>query len=238
MAAIEWVLFDLDGTLWDHVPAADHAIATVAAGHGLDPARLRETFHDVNEQLWREVSLGEIDLPTLRVRRFREVLDRMEAGEGVSPDHVGDDYLAAYLGYQGELPGASKALETCAAMGARIAVLTNGGDDTQEAKLAQLRRQDLVEWMLTSDMAGAYKPSPDFFDRAERRLGFSPPETVLFVGDSWKADIVPGRDRGWRTAWISGGEPMPEPLPGVEVIASIAELPALLRRLAAEPASP
>src|SRR5690606_38127830 len=42
------------------------------------------------------------------------------------------------------------------------------------------------------------------FAEALRRTGASP-EQVLHGGDSYEADIIPARSKGWRTLWIATG---------------------------------
>lgn len=224
----DWVFFDLDETLWDHPSASRSALGRVAARWGFDEERLRAEFYTANERLWAQMRAGLVDFGEMRWLRFVAVLEALGRGgnEALARD-MGDAYLEEYRLYEGELPGASIAIEAAHAAGSRVAILTNARLEIQRFKLAQLAAREKVEFMLTTEEAGALKPSPAFYDAADRRAGGPAPDRVLYVGDSWEYDIAPGAARGWRCAWISGDE-MPDALPGVQRIGCVSEVARLV----------
>ncbi len=59
-----------------------------------------------------------------------------------------------------------------------------------------------VQFVLTSDMVGAYKPHRLMFQRALERLGLQPPE-VLHVGDSDVDDVKGAKAAGLPVAWVN-----------------------------------
>jgi FMN phosphatase YigB (HAD superfamily) len=92
-------------------------------------------------------------------------------------------------------------------------------------------------WITTSIDAGWRKPHREFFDFALKQCGFSRDE-VLFVGNQLNTDVYGGTQCQIRTVWVAGEEHRsPDETMTVRdvrpdfVVASLAELPELIRRL-------
>jgi putative hydrolase of the HAD superfamily len=90
--------------------------------------------------------------------------------------------------------------------------------------LAHTGLLDLVEGVVTSASAGSAKPDPGIFERALQVVGARADQT-LHVGDSIENDIAGARAAGIRPVLVRHDGPAP---PGVETIATLRELPALL----------
>jgi FMN phosphatase YigB (HAD superfamily) len=95
-------------------------------------------------------------------------------------------------------------------------------------------------WVVTSIDAGCRKPDPAFFRFALEKCGASASE-VLFVGNQLNTDVCGGRDCHIRTVWLSGDahRSPDETMKPAEIepdysIDSLADFPALLRRIRAE----
>ncbi len=88
-----------------------------------------------------------------------------------------------------------------------------------------------LDFVLASGAVGHAKPDPAFFRLALERAEVSPDRAVM-VGDSYQADVVGARSAGMEGVLLlrtDGGAGSPAPdAPGVPVIASLAELPALV----------
>jgi FMN hydrolase / 5-amino-6-(5-phospho-D-ribitylamino)uracil phosphatase len=86
-----------------------------------------------------------------------------------------------------------------------------------------------VEFILTSEAAQAYKPSPVIFRRALQQLGLEPHE-VLHVGDSEIDDVGGAKGAGLRVAWLNrNGRPRRHNVPAPDhEIRDLTELPSLL----------
>jgi 2-haloacid dehalogenase len=90
---------------------------------------------------------------------------------------------------------------------------------------------------VTAERVGAYKPDRPHFETALADLAAMniPPERVLHVGQSLRADIVPANNLGLASVWINrpgkllglSGERADEARPGLTV-SSLAELVAVL----------
>ena len=88
---------------------------------------------------------------------------------------------------------------------------------------------DLFEAVIISADLGLRKPNPMIFRRMLEILALEP-ESVLFVGDTPREDVMGARNVGIPTAWLSRGKgPFPEDLPAPDfVFDDITGLPALL----------
>jgi HAD superfamily hydrolase (TIGR01509 family) len=88
-----------------------------------------------------------------------------------------------------------------------------------------------LDFVIASGAVGLSKPDPAFFRLAAARAGV-PPGEALMVGDSHRADVEGARSAGMdailirRPEWRDRREPVP---PGARVIASLAELPEIVR---------
>jgi putative hydrolase of the HAD superfamily len=88
-----------------------------------------------------------------------------------------------------------------------------------------------LDFVIASGAVGLSKPDPAFFRLAAARAGLPPGESLM-VGDSYRADVEGARSAGMdailirRPEWRDRREPAP---PGARVIASLAELPEIVR---------
>jgi len=121
-----------------------------------------------------------------------------------------------------EVPAALRSLRTA---GHRLVVVSNWDVSLHE----MLRRSGLdalVDAAISSAEAGAAKPSPAIFRRALELVGGQAGDG-LHAGDSLEHDVAGARAAGLRPVLIArGGRPAEAPA-GLDVIASLAELPAL-----------
>lgn len=230
---VDWIFFDLDGTLWDHSTASRRAIMHLCERYGLPPMNLLPLFKSTNEFLWGEMAEGRVDFETLRVRRFEMILDQLAAGCcAIDAQEVSHYYIEKYLAEPSLFPGTLETIEV-AARHARLAVLTNAPRETQQAKLAQFgRAAERFSFMQCGNDGFGYKPALSYYEAAVARAGGPAPERVLMIGDAWREDVEVPRSLGWRTVWISHGQDCPEEPPGeVLIISEIGDLPPPLQGL-------
>ncbi|MBI4575734.1 MAG: HAD-IA family hydrolase [Planctomycetes bacterium] len=213
------VLVDAGNTLveWDYP-----RLAEVLKGHDLavDAATLRLAEQHVRPALDAWLARG----------RSTESADAMDHYLGLVLEVLGAEpgasaSLAARLRERGEpdwrvpAPGAAQALGRLAAMGLRIAVVSNS-DGSVRAMLADLGLLDHVAAVLDSRVVGVEKPDPRIFALALEAIGVEPAQ-ALHVGD------LPSIDgQGARAAGVGFVLVDPAGVFGVEPsIRDIAELP-------------
>lgn len=232
---IEWVFFDLDGTLWDHKKASDKILSELIEEYGLDRDSFIAAFHRANETLWRSMSQGKTSFQEVRIQRFREAL--REAGYekwDEEADLIGRAYLDRYLQAGTAIPGADQAIDAARGIGAKVALLTNAPNETQYVKLERLGFHDAFDFVHTTDDAGACKPDERFYQTALERAGNPDASAILMIGDSWSSDIEPARAHGWNAIYVKGyadGPPAGAD-PEVQRVNSLRMLPAVLRAFA------
>jgi putative hydrolase of the HAD superfamily len=198
---VEWITFDMGGTLLFPNPSVGHVYAEVLAryGHERRPEYLEETFM----RIWREDV--QKCLPCISAEsekaRWRSVVVRTFAGiEPLDPDRIFDDLWKAFgLAHRWRLP--EKARETLHELrqrGYRLAVLSNW-DERLRPLLDEMEISPLFEQVFVSCELGFEKPDPRIFRAVEAGLGATGRQ-ILHVGDSLLHDIQGGLACGWNVA--------------------------------------
>ncbi len=225
-----WVLFDLDGTLFDYHAAEGAAVAATLRDAGLEPdEEVVASYRRINTRHWQALERGETTAARLRSERWIETL--AEHGvDGVDIAALSERYLG-HLAAGGQL--LDGAIEVVDAVAARypIAYITNGLADVQRPRLEASPIARHAEVTIISDEVGVAKPHPAIFEAALRGLGDPPRDRVVMVGDNLVADIGGAASLGLQTVWLADpSAPAPaadDPQP-THRIADIRELPALL----------
>ena len=112
--------------------------------------------------------------------------------------------------------------------GRQIAILSNGSAAMLEAVVKSSGLNDLVQTLLSVELAGTFKPDPAVYRLAVDRLGVMAEEIVFLSSNAW--DAVGATAFGLRVAWINRFDQQPERLPfqpEIE-IQTLDELPDLL----------
>jgi putative hydrolase of the HAD superfamily len=195
-AGLDAVTIDAYGTLVtlrDPVPA----LRRILAARGIERSREEVAIAFAEEgRYYRERShegADEASLALLR-RDCAGVFLRALAAD-VEPAGFADDYVGALR--FAPLPGVPQAVAELAAMGLRLAVVSNW-DVALTGYLEALGLREHFTAIVTSAEAGAPKPDPRIFELALERLGVAP-ERALHVGDA-EADELGARAAGMRFA--------------------------------------
>lgn len=218
------IAFDLDGTLFDHAAAASAAVIQWIDANAW-PVRddAVSTWFAIEDHRFGEYAQGLVGLQEQRRRRVRDFLPFL--GIDVASDEE-DGYSAQYLAlYRANWVGFSdvrETLETLAARGYPIAVLTNGYHEQQRDKLEAIGALDLVDHLLASADLPAFKPDARAYQALRDALGLEAHE-IAYVGDDVVADAYGARDAGLRSIHLDRSGAV-GPLPGIERIHGLAEL--------------
>ncbi|MFG2893020.1 HAD family hydrolase [Streptomyces sp. NPDC048248] len=226
------VLWDVDDTLFDYT-GSDRA----GALRHFHAEGLLETYGGAESALerWRAAMesefgrflAGEVGFLDHRRGRARTFLGAPLSD--AEADAWFGRYVARYEAAWTLFPDAGPVLETLAPL-VRQAVLSNSSTANQERKLTTLGIRARFEAVLCADTLGHAKPAPEAFLVACETLRLAPAE-VVYVGDKLDIDALGARDAGLAAVWLDRagtGADLPD---GVRRIASLAELPDLLRGL-------
>lgn len=226
---IDVILWDVDGTLLDFLAAEQAAMEDCFAHFGLGPLtpeRLAR-YSALNRVYWQRLERGELTKPQVLVGRFREFF----AGEGLSPD-LAQPFNARYQEKLGDTvrfqDGADRLVARLRGRVRQYAA-TNGTRVAQERKLRRSGLDRQLDGVFISELLGAEKPSPAFFDQVLAAIGPVDRRRVLMVGDSLTSDMAGGLGAGLRCCWYNPQKlPVPPDLALDYVISDLNEVEGLL----------
>lgn len=201
------VLFDLDGTLFDHARAARSGVTRFMSElrHRLDPDEDEPAFqarwYRVTEHWMDRYLAGEMSLVEHQVARMREILGEpgLYEAEALS---VFDRYRVAYRQHWQLFPDVERCLHGLE--GIPLGILTNGAVEPQNEKARKTGLSAMVDVLVTSGELGVSKPSPRAFEAACERLQL-PPERCLYVGDRLDVDARGACGAGLMGVWLNRG---------------------------------
>jgi pyrophosphatase PpaX len=189
VAAVEGLLFDLDGTIIDTIglilASARHATKTVL-GEALPDDVLRHNIGVPLRTQMGEYAPGHVeDL----LRAYREHNDR-----------VHDDLIR-------EFPGTEEALDALSRRGYPMGIVTSKSHSVAQRGVDHFGLGRYFRFVVGFEDTAEHKPGPVPVLEGARRLGV-PPERCVYVGDS-PHDIAAGRAAGAITVAAMWG-PFPE----------------------------
>jgi putative hydrolase of the HAD superfamily len=207
------VLFDLDGTLVDHLGAQATAFRLGMTRLGVSAASPDQPGVSPQLALWRRLERTHMDAylagacSFAEQRRRRLALFLAEAGETPLDTRANDDwwarysadYAASWTAYE-DVAGCFEALLAIEPR-PRLGVLTNGDGAQQRAKLARFGLLEQLDVVAVSSEIGAAKPAPESFLEACRQLGVDPAETLM-VGDLLELDAEGAEAAGLIGVWL------------------------------------
>jgi putative hydrolase of the HAD superfamily len=214
-AAVQAVVFDLDGTLLDHEGAVERALGAWLPLLGVAPTGdLLAAWLRAEERHFPAWRAGRISFAEQRRRRLRDFLPLvgLEPGGDDDLDRVFAGYLACYEAAWTKFDDVDPVLALLRARGIPTAVLTNGSEVQQHAKLRAVGLLATVGAVLTAEALGTAKPDPVAYLLACRHLGVDP-GAVLHVGDLHDLDVLAARAAGLQAVHLdrAGRGPADEP---------------------------
>lgn len=180
------IFFDLDNTLLDfdrsELYALEKTVEAVGYPYSEDVCKI---YNFYNNRLWDALEKGEVDLATLKVQRFSELLEHLKV------DYDATEMSKLYVSNLGEKAFEMQgAYEICQLLSKKykLAIVTNGITLVQKNRLAQASFMPFISQVFISEEIGISKPNPGIFEYAIEKMEINKDE-VLMVGDSLSSDM-------------------------------------------------
>jgi pyrophosphatase PpaX len=182
MAAIQTVLFDLDGTLIDSIRLILDSYHHTLAAHGMPPRTDEDWLRGVGTPL------------NVQFAEWRDDLGKLEAMVATYREYN----LAHHDRMVTIYPGIVAAVGSIRAAGRRTGLVTSKNRQGALRGLTLVRLEAMMDVLVCADEVTNPKPHPEPVEKAVVLLG-ADPATTVYVGDSIH-DMVSGRAAGVRTA--------------------------------------
>jgi len=214
---IRAVGFDLDDTLLDHRGAATNGIASLLHQQGWTykgEHELGAEWAAIERVYFDQYRLGNLTMDEQRRERMRAILEMVNVDlREIEIKNLFAEYLKHYAKSWTAFPDALPILNELKGAGFRLAVLTNGQQQQQEAKLARIGMTDMFEKVLAIGSLSALKPECGAFMDLCSVFDAAPNE-VVYVGDDVHRDAIAATEAGLHGVWLNReGESAP---PGVK----------------------
>ncbi|MEA1972844.1 MAG: YjjG family noncanonical pyrimidine nucleotidase, partial [Candidatus Cloacimonadota bacterium] len=199
---IKYLLFDLDGTLFDFHKAEHFAFKKVLEEFSInmDFSKLLEIYSKINLALWKKLEKKEISSDKLRIERFARLLNNI--GLDRNPAKMSEIFTKQLSESNFIIDGAVELLDLLKD-DFRMTLITNGLKDVQHNRLKDSPIKKYFEAVTISDEVGTPKPNPEIFEDAMQKIGNPPKNEVLIIGDSASSDILGGYNFGIKTCWYN-----------------------------------
>jgi putative hydrolase of the HAD superfamily len=224
---IKVVIFDIDGTLVDHLGAQraglEKLYGTLEEAQRVPMDTFVAIWQREAGRYWEQYQAGKITFIQQRLLRVKAVFDCL--GEYASDETamcVFRMYLAEYEGSWRLYNDALPCLDSLSAY--RLAVISNGDSGQQRRKLERMGMASRFESVVISGDLGISKPLPGIFERSRQELGISAEEAV-YVGNDLETDALGAQGAGMHAIWLAREgrreEPADVPVPTVESLAQV-----------------
>tara|TARA_B100001057_G_scaffold497831_1_gene603048 strand:- start:3812 stop:4507 length:696 start_codon:yes stop_codon:yes gene_type:complete len=218
---IEHLFFDLDRTLWDFETNSYEELTNLYHVHFLHqlgislPDEFIKVYKKINDKCWEKYRLNLLSKEDLRVKRFYDTFLYFGIESETLSKQFGDDYVMNSPTRTCLIDGTIDLLEKLNPH-YQMHIITNGFEEVQHIKLRNSNLSKYFKVVVTSEAAGAKKPSPLVFeyalDKADAKL-----EESIMIGDDLNTDIKGAIDLGMKAIYFNSHSKKHEYSPWKEV---------------------
>ena len=210
---IKEVIFDIDDTLYDY--EAGHAQGMKKMGEyaqrelGVDAGEFQEAYQRLNREITERLGRDDAAIHSRSIR-LQNLLEQLQKPLFPHLNRLYHAYWDTLLEISAPEPGSLEAVKRLSENGISIGIGTDMTVRMQYEKLERFGFAPYVKHIVTSQEAGHEKPHPEFMALCVRKAGCAPEECV-FVGDTFKKDVLGALDAGMHAVWYNAkGKALPE----------------------------
>lgn len=200
---IKTLLWDIDGTLLDFGKAEEYGIKKCFEIFGLGECtdEMLSRYSKINRKYWEMLEKGELTKAQVLRGRFEEFFE----SENIPFDKIDDFNLEYQYRLGDKVFFCDNGLETVTALKGKVRqyAVTNGTFVAQQRKLTQSGLIDIFDDVFISDKIGFEKPSIEFFDAVEKKIGKFERNEVVIIGDSLTSDMRGGNNANILCCWYN-----------------------------------
>jgi HAD superfamily hydrolase (TIGR01549 family) len=211
LRSVTAVVFDLDGTLCYYSVSVRDAIAEslYRLGQPGDLVGDLDAAAERYDALWDEIeSKDRFEPGSNPVLAMREqIWTRLLAEQEITNPDLAREIAMEYTQIRvASIQLCSGACDLLADLKRtyRLGLLTNGPSGMQWPKIEQLEIAPLFDAIVVAGDVGIYKPDARVFHVLLDRLNVNPAE-ALYVGDSYRMDVVGAKGAGMQSVWVRNG---------------------------------
>ena len=229
------ILIDLDDTILaaGERPVVLLQIARELAAdlHPHTPGEIAARLEEALEAFWSDPARHKVARFGVTEARRQVMVETFQAvGSPVLTTDLAVRFAARFTTVREEIttcfPGAVEGLEGLRGLGIKLALITNGGADTQRAKIERFALAPYFDHIQIEGEVGFGKPDVQAYRHAMAVLGSEPHETWV-VGDNLEWEVAAPQRLGLRGVWCDGfgrGLPQGSSVTPDRIIRSLADL--------------
>jgi len=192
------VIFDTDNTLYPYIPA--HREATKAVENkvekqlGIDREVFRAAFAESRQDI--KTRLGDVASSHSRLLYLQRTIEKLELGTRILTTlDLEQTYWRTFLANCRLFPDVLDFIQLLKSKGITTANITDLTAQIQFRKLVYFGLDELFDYVVTSEEAGADKPDKRTFEVALEKLQIEP-KNIWMIGDNPKSDMAGAGEMG------------------------------------------
>ena len=202
------VILDLDDTIINFTGMAEELWRVIcdesAPGMGLDGATLHAALMTERVAFWADPALNQFGRHNLG-EASRMVVGRAFAALGAGTTEQAAALARQYSERRHDLihlhEESIATIETLRERGHRLAMITNGGAESQRAKIVRFDLAKHFDYILVEGEFGHGKPDERVYRHVLMELGVEARDTMM-VGDDLERDVAGPQKVGMRGVWV------------------------------------
>lgn len=205
---IKGVIFDLDDTLYSYKDINDNAINKVCEYICKKLNINKENFYkafELGRENTKKVMTYDCAAKHNRMIYFQKTLELLDENPISYALEMYDIYWNTMLETMKLNNGVIDLFEYLKRNKIKIAICTDLTTHIQHRKIRKLAIDKYIDCIVTSEEAGLEKPNPIIFELCLSKLGLGPQDTI-YVGDSFKKDIIGSYNMGIMPVWFNENE--------------------------------